>query len=266
MFRFSKLHGAGNDFVFLDLLDEESKIQNPKSKMCELARAMCDRHRGVGADGLIYITRGDKAPFRMTMLNPDGSNGGMCGNGVRCTARLLIENGHQGLHPFDLEVEQRIVHVEPIREDWVRVDMGKAEAIGELCISLEGQEFRGTTVSMGNPHFVVFVDDVNAADLEHVGPKIEHHRAFPNRTNVHFAQALNDHEIKMRTWERGAGITLACGSGACAVGVSGFVTKHCGRNVQIHLLGGTLEIEYREDGTVLMTGPAEHVFDGCWQH
>jgi len=258
MLKFAKLHGAGNDFVFLD---EVTGSQHHNHT--ELAISICDRHKGVGADGLIIVSRGHKAPFRMTMLNPDGSNGGMCGNGVRCTARLLIEHGHHCLKPFDLEVENRIVRVEPIREDWVRVDMGRAEEIGSLQLMCDGQEFTGITASMGNPHFVIFTDDVQAINLERIGSKIEHHERFPNRTNVHFAQVVES-GIKVRTWERGAGITLACGSGACAVGVASYVSNRTGRSVQIHLLGGTLEIEYREDGTVLMTGPAEHVFDGEW--
>lgn len=266
---FSKLHGIGNDFVFIDLVGKEDSSDRPA-----LARLLCDRHKGVGADGLIIVERAERAPFRMTMFNPDGSNGGMCGNGVRCAARLLFDHGHIGLEPFNLEVEERIVNVEPIRPDWINVDMGTALLTrGEIGMlgdpaeqfvdaELTGTTYRATAVSMGNPHVVIFVDDLESVDVHKLGPALEHHPLFPFRTNAHFVQRLSETRLRMKIWERGAGATLACGSGACAVGVAGYLTGRTGRQVTIELPGGELEIEYREDGRVLMTGPAEHVFDG----
>lgn len=271
---FTKLHGIGNDFVFIDNVDVQEELQD----VSLLARAMCDRHTGIGADGLIIMSRASRAPFRMTMYNPDGSNGGMCGNGVRCAARFLIEQGHQRQTPFYLEVEERIVRVEPIKHDWIRVNMGPAfltrgeigitgvadEQFIEQPITVAGQTFSGTGVSMGNPHLVIFTEDVDAIDLQKLGPLIEHHEFFPQRTNVHFAESDRRDRIKMRTWERGAGITLACGSGACSVGVAGFLTGRTEREVTIALPGGELRIEYTPGGEVFMEGAAERVFDGDW--
>jgi diaminopimelate epimerase len=274
MIRFAKLHGIGNDFVFIDQITQHQTIVDAPA----LAKRICDRHKGVGADGLIFLERGDLAPFRMTMLNPDGSNGGMCGNGVRCAARLLVENGHQPLAPFTLEVEQRLLEVEPIRTDWIRVNMGMASLtraeIGMMgvpsdtfisqAIEVRGEEFLGTAVSMGNPHLVILTDNLEAVDLSKLGPAFEHHPLFPFRTNVHFCEVVDSGHLKQRTWERGAGITLACGSGACSVGVAAFLAGGASRKVRIELPGGELGIEYLQSGDVLMEGSAERVFEGEW--
>jgi len=278
---FTKLHGIGNDFVFIDLVNRFRDFGD----IALLAQGMCDRHKGVGADGLILLERGDHAPFRMTMYNPDGSNGGMCGNGVRCAARLLIEEGHHPLAPFELEVEHRIVSVEPIHPDWIRVNMAHAGLTrGEIGMTGEpsesfieqpvhGQElmqlgldghFLGTAVSMGNPHLVIFCDDVQAVDIHHLGPIIEHLELFPARVNVHFAESPDRRHIRMRPWERSAGPTLACGSGACSVGVAGFLTGRTDREITIHLPGGDLRVEYMPEGEVFMEGSATRVFDGEW--
>jgi diaminopimelate epimerase len=214
----------------------------------------------------------------MVMLNPDGTNGGMCGNGVRCAARLLVENGHQPLTPFDLEVEQRVVHVEPIRPDWIRVNMSQAvltrgviDMLGspddqfiDSEITCAGETFIATAVFTGNPHLMLFVHDVDSVDLYKLGPQLEHHELFPSRINVHFVQVLDRGHLRMRIWERGAGMTLACGSGACSVAVAGCITGRSERKVHISLPGGDLEIEYLESGDVMMEGPAERVFDGEW--
>jgi len=274
MIRFTKMHGVGNDFVFIDQVANPEPVEDPAA----LARRLCDRHKGVGADGLIFIERGSRAPFRMTMLNPDGSNGGMCGNGVRCAARLLIENGHQRLAPFILEVEARDVKVEPVQPDWIRVNMGNAALtrgdIGMMgapedtfigaTVEACGHTFTATAVSMGNPHLVIVTEDVDSVPLERIGPVLEHHPLFPFRTNVHFVQVLDRTTLKQRTWERGAGITLACGSGACAVGVAAFLSGKADRKAKIILPGGELTIEYLDSGEVLMEGPAVRVFEGDW--
>jgi len=274
MLSFTKLHGIGNDFVFIDQVENEDLPGEPS----EMAKKLCDRRFGVGSDGLIFVKRGDRAPFRMVMLNPDGSNGGMCGNGVRCAARLLVENGHQPLAPFDLEVEQRVVQVEPIRPDWIRVNMSQAlltrgeigmagppdERFIDSAVLCGGEIFTGTAVFTGNPHLMIFVEDVDSVDLEKWGPQLEHHELFPSRSNVHFVQALDRGHLKMRIWERGAGMTLACGSGACSVAVAGFVSGRSERKVLISLPGGDLQIEYLESGDVMMEGPAARVFEGEW--
>lgn len=303
---FAKLHGIGNDFVFIDMVGDTPNLGRPD----ELAKAVCDRHKGVGADGLILVEKGVIGDFRMTMLNPDGSDGGMCGNGVRCTGKLLLDRGYQKEAPFKLEVGDRLLDVFPLGDARFRVQMGKPvltrggigmlgspeenfidqpirptepAATGPMAgkgpaptraswiregVRLDSGtsyvELHGTAVSMGNPHLVLFVSDVDEVELTEIGPMLEHHPLFPNRTNVHFAQAVDRARIRQRTWERGAGVTLACGSGACAVGVAGFLTGRADRTVAIQLPGGELEIEYSEDGTVFMTGPAEHVFDGVW--
>ncbi|HEY3782486.1 MAG TPA: diaminopimelate epimerase [Fimbriimonadaceae bacterium] len=274
MLPFTKLHGLGNDFVFIDQVKNEYLPALPS----ELAPILCDRRFGVGADGLILVKRGDTAPFRMTIINRDGTNGGMCGNGVRCAARLLVENGHQSLEPFDLEVEERVVHVDPVRPDWIRVNMGMAlldrrsiamagppeEQFVDGQILCDGQTFSATAVFTGNPHLALFTDDVEAIDIERLGPLLEHHELFPAQINVHFVQVLDRGHLKMRVWERGVGITLACGSGACSVAVAGFITGRSERKVRITLPGGDLLIDYLESGEVLMEGPAERVFDGEW--
>jgi diaminopimelate epimerase len=274
MIAFTKLQGIGNDFVFIDQVVDPIPIPNLE----DFAKKICDRHKGVGSDGLIIVSRGDLAPFRMTMLNPDGSNGGMCGNGVRCVGRFVIENGHQPMETFLLETENRVVEVTPLSIDCMRVDMGKAQLkrseIGVLGapedsfvdqpVEVLGETFFATGVNMGNPHLVIFTANVADADLERLGPALERHSLFPFGINVHFAQVLGRTRLKVRTWERGAGMTLACGSGACSVGVAAFLNGHTGRQTEIELPGGSLRINFLESGDVLMEGPAERVFEGTW--
>lgn len=271
---FVKMHGIGNDFVMLDGIRESF----PDERLTRLAVEMCDRRFGVGADGIILACRGTKAPLRMRMFNPDGSEGEMCGNGIRCLARFLVDQGHATGPRIEVETGAGVLVLNLQEDGQVTVDMGKArltkgevgmkgepaETFVNQPISAEGVELLGTAVSMGNPHIVFFVDDVGAVPLEQWGPLFERHEAFPNRTNVHFAQALSRTHLKQRTWERGAGITLACGTGACACAVAGFLNGKSERNVTVSLPGGDLRIEYKEDGTVFMTGPAQTVFRGEW--
>jgi diaminopimelate epimerase len=268
MIRFTKMHGIGNDFIMIDTLRDGT----PPGSLSNLSKHLNDRRFGVGGDGLILIEKGDQAPFRMRMLNPDGSESEMCGNGVRCFAKLLKDHAHLTGNEVDVETGAGILTLTLTGDSLVRVDMGPARLtrgeIGmvgepsEKFIDQSLSEWNGTAVSMGNPHVVLFVDDVESVDLETLGPRLERHEFFPKRVNVHIVQVLDRTHLRMRTWERGAGITLACGTGACAVAVSSFLNGHSERNVDIRLPGGHLQIEYREDGKVMMTGPAETVFEG----
>lgn len=267
---FTKMHGIGNDFVMVDTIRDGLPDVDPTL----LARAVNDRRFGIGGDGLIFVERGESAPFRMRMFNPDGSESEMCGNGIRCFAQLLRDHGHSLAPQVAVETGAGELVLEILPDRRVRVDMGLARlSRGEIGMMGEPTDgfvdqpvggFVGTAVSMGNPHLVVFVSAVGNVDLATVGPRLEVSELFPNRVNVHFAEMVGEGEIRQRTWERGAGATLACGTGACAVGVAAFATGRSGRRNLIHLPGGDLEIEYQDDGRVLMTGSAATVFEGNW--
>lgn len=272
--RFTKMHGIGNDFVMVNAFVERFD----DSTAAHLARAVCDRRFGVGADGLIIAEKGQTNEFAMRMWNPDGSESEMCGNGIRCFANFVKDEGLTTQERIPVETGAGLLEVEQIEGGNVRVDMGKARLLrgeigmigpaGESFVNcplvVEGQTWQGTAVSMGNPHVVMFVPDVDVIDLAHLGPLFEHSDLFPQRVNAHFVQALSDNHIKIRTWERGAGATLACGTGACACGVASYLNGHTQRNVTVSLPGGDLKIEYEESGTVMMTGPATRVFSGNW--
>lgn len=275
--KFTKMHGLGNDYVYVDVFDEP-----PPGDPAALARAVSDRHRGIGADGLILIGPSSLADARMRMFNADGSEGEMCGNGVRCVAkyihdhgiapkdRVTIETG-RGVLTLDLEIDGGKVRR-------VRVDMGppilKAAAIPttlpgnpprNVPLTVDGHELHLTAVSMGNPHVVAYVEDVATFPVQTLGPTLEHHPAFPNRINAHFVEILGPGEVRMRTWERGSGITQACGTGACAVCVAGVLTGRTDRRLLAHLPGGDLDLEWpADDASVFMTGPAVEVFSGEW--
>ncbi len=275
--RFTKMHGIGNDYVYVDTFDQPAPADPSR-----LSIALSDRHFGIGADGLILIMPSHRADARMRMFNADGSEGEMCGNGVRCVAkyirdhglvnkdRVTIETG-RGVLTLDLEMAGDAVHR-------VRVNMGTpildpAEIPTRLegnppidaPLRVEGREFTVTAISMGNPHAVIYVDDAAGFPLETLGPLIEHDAAFPRRVNVHVVEVYGPDEVRMRTWERGSGITLACGTGACAVCVAGVLTGRSSRRILAHLPGGDLELEWPEDGApVYMTGPATEVFSGEW--
>jgi len=265
------MHGIGNDFVMLDLLDRPAPTEPS-----ELARRMNDRRKGIGGDGLILVERGADAPYRMRMFNPDGSEAEMCGNGIRCFARLLRERGYLDGDEAEIDTGAGRLVVQLTDDGQVRVNMGKAllrrgdipmtgradasfvdepVGIGDVC---------GTAVSMGNPHLVVFTEEVSAVNLDSIGPLLEASPLFPRKTNVHFVQVESPTNMVQRTWERGAGVTLACGTGACAVAVAGVLTGRTQRTVGIDLPGGRLTIEYAQDGTVHMTGPAVTVYEGTW--
>lgn len=270
------MQGIGNDFVMVDA------IQHPldPTGLPTLAQKVNDRKFGIGGDGLILLERGESAPFRMRMFNPDGSESEMCGNGIRCLAKLARDGGHVSGSTLDVETGAGILKLRIEESGHVQVDMGLARFLrGEigmvgdpaakfvdepLAASVPG--LSGTAVSMGNPHLVIFVDDVMAIDLAKLGPELEHHPDFPKRTNVHFIQVLARNELRQRTWERGAGITLACGTGACASAAAAWLTGRAESDVTIHLPGGDLRIEITPEHRVFMTGPAEAVFTGEYEN
>ncbi|MEN6370871.1 MAG: diaminopimelate epimerase [Armatimonadota bacterium] len=274
---FSKMHGLGNDFVvvngFTEHLDDVV--------IDKLAIGACDRNFGIGGDGLILIVPSETADFCMRMLNPDGSEAEMCGNGIRCAAKFAFERGITAANPVRVETLAGLKTIELTVVDGkataARVDMG-APRLGrsEIPVTLPGtgtviseplklddRTLNITCVSMGNPHCITFVDDVESYPIRMVGPKVERHTAFPERTNAEFIEVVSPSEIKMRVWERGAGETLACGTGACASAVASILNGKTERSLTVHLKGGDLKVEWmKDDGPVVMTGPAVEVFTG----
>jgi len=274
--QFTKMHGIGNDYVYVNVFEETA--EDP----AQLARVISDRHFGVGSDGLILIGPSSVADVRMRMFNADGSEAEMCGNGIRCVAKYSYEHGLCAKKEMTIETGGGVKTLQLTVEDGcvnkVRVDMGTPRLdrqdipmkgpANKRCadenLKVAGEELRCTCVNMGNPHCVVFVENTDAVPLTQIGPKIENHSAFPERTNVHFVEVLRRDEIKMVTWERGSGVTLACGTGASAVCVAAAITGRTNRNILAHLPGGDLELEFARDDHVYMTGPATEVFSGEW--
>ncbi|MCF2642624.1 MAG: diaminopimelate epimerase [Lachnospiraceae bacterium] len=272
--KFTKMNGCGNDYVYINGFVE--KVENPK----ELAKKVSDRHFGIGSDGLILIVPSDKADFCMRMFNADGSEGEMCGNGIRCVAKYVYDHKMTDKTEISVETKAGIKYLDLTVEDEkvtkVKVDMGepilepkkipvrseKKRVVNEP-IAVAEKTWNMTCVSMGNPHAVVFVEDTGSLEIEKYGPLFENHELFPNRTNTEFVQVLNRNEINMRVWERGSGETLACGTGTCASVVACILNGYTDEKVLVHLLGGDLEIEYEKTTNhVFMTGPAETVFEG----
>lgn len=268
------MHGLGNDYVYVNCFEE--KIDNPPA----VARFVSDRHFGIGSDGLIMINPSKTADFEMEMYNADGSRGEMCGNGIRCVAKYVYDYGLTDKTQISVETLGGIKYLDFTVEDGkvslVKVDMGKPELEADLIpiisereqvidepIEVDGKEYHMTGVSMGNPHTVIYVDDVKGLDLEKIGPKFENHERFPKRINTEFVHCIDRQTVEMRVWERGSGETLACGTGACAVAVSSILNNLTDTQVTVKLLGGDLQIEWdREKDRVFMTGPATVVFDG----
>ncbi len=273
MLEFTKMQGLGNDYIYIDAT--KIRIKNPSM----LAKYMSDRHFGVGADGLILILASSKADFSMRMFNADGSEAEMCGNGIRCVAKFVYDkcltdkkiitvDTKAGIKTLTLNVVGKYV-------DTVKVDMGipkyESECIPvisntkiakNLKIEILDKIFDVTCVSMGNPHTVIFVDDVDSFDVKKYGELIEKNEMFPQRTNVEFVEIKDNSNIKMRVWERGTGETLACGTGACASVVACVLNGLTSRNVRVQLLGGNLDILYNDNNYIYMTGPAKTVFEG----
>lgn len=272
--KFTKMHGCGNDYVYVNCFEE--KVENPE----ELSKKVSDRHFGIGSDGLILILPSDVADFRMAMYNADGSEGNMCGNGIRCVGKYVYDYGLTDKTSISVETKSGIKYLELFVEEGkvatVKVDMGtpvviakevpvifdKEKMIGEK-VEIAGKEYEMTCVSMGNPHAVVWVEDTNNLDLEKIGPVFEKHEMFPERVNTEFIQIIDRHEVNMRVWERGSGETWACGTGACATAVACILNDKTEDEVLVHLLGGDLKIQYdKEKNCVFMTGPATTVFEG----
>jgi diaminopimelate epimerase len=264
---FTKMHGAGNDFVFLNCL--KNNVEN----LAALAKKLCDRRFGIGADQLLTVHPSNVADFKMEIYNADGSQVEMCGNGIRCFAKYVYDHGIT--QKTELEVETLAGIIRPrIVGDLVEVDMGEpildgrkipVDADGEIKnrpLMVDGKNYEITCVSMGNPHCVVYLDDIDSLDLEKLGPQFEHHSFFPKRVNTEFIKIISRSEVRQRTWERGAGETWACGTGASAVGVAGVITGRTERRVAIHLKGGDLIIDWRPNNRVYMTGGAVEVFHG----
>jgi diaminopimelate epimerase len=273
---FTKVQGLGNDFILVNCFEENLDF----SKASDLAVEMC-RRTGVGADGLVLLLPSVLADIQMRIFNSDGSEAEMCGNAIRCAARYLYEHDLVKKEKIKVETLAGIIVPQLIFENGtfksVRVDMGEprlerreipmeglpGRVINEP-LEVEGRTFHITAVSMGNPHCVIFVSDVDEVTLPDIGPRIEKHQSFPRKTNVELIQVLNRDEIKMRVWERGTGVTMACGTGACAAVVACVLNGLTGRRVTVHLEMGDLFIEWAEDNHVYMTGPAEEVYTGVY--
>lgn len=285
---FVKMHGLGNDYVYVDRFVEPASFDPAR-----LAREIANRHRGVGGDGLILVERSTKAAARMRMFNADGSESEMCGNGVRCVAHLIVSRGYAAAGEVGIETGRGVLVVTVTstgpRSSSVRVDMGKpllhpdevpvalsvpegrlvdveTEALGIRAAWWDeaGLDPRMTCVSMGNPHVIFYCDNVAAIPLQQIGPQIEMHSLFPKRINVHFVQRQTARRVKVRTWERGTGITQACGTGASAVCVAGVLSGRTAERIEAELPGGVLELSWDGSSAVFMTGPAEEVFTGIW--
>ena len=272
--KFTKMEGLGNDYIYVNCFQE--KVEQPQ----KLAIQYSDRHFGIGSDGLILIMPSEVADFRMDMYNSDGSQAEMCGNGIRCVGKYVYDYGLTQKTQITVETLAGIktlnLHVEQGKVKLVTVDMGnpilqsslipvvseKPEVVNEP-ITVAGTAYHVTCVSMGNPHAVVFVDNVKELPLETIGPEFEHHAWFPRRINTEFVEVLNPHEVNMRVWERGAGETLACGTGACASAVACILNHKTENEITLHLVGGDLKVQWdRDTNRIFMTGPATVVFDG----
>lgn len=275
MLQFTKMHGLGNDYVYMDAINQ--KIE----KRSELAKFVSDRHFGIGSDGLILICPSEKADFRMQMFNQDGSEAEMCGNGIRCVGKFVYDKGITNKETITVEtlagIKTLVMTAKNGKIETARVDMGEPilepekipvisdeNPVKNLKLKEEEKEFTFTCVSMGNPHAVTFIkEDVNKFDICKYGAKLEINNAFPKKANIEFINVIDDKTLKMRVWERGAGETLACGTGACASVVAAILNGYTRRDVTVHLLGGDLKIKWDEnDNHVYMTGPATTVFEG----
>ncbi len=274
--KFTKMQGLGNDYVYVNCV--EQKLEHAS----EIAVQVSDRHFGIGSDGLILINSSDVADFEMEMYNADGSRGEMCGNGIRCVGKYVYDYGLTDKTQIPIETLAGIKYLDLLVEDGkvkqVKVNMGspllkpeeipialEGESVVDEPIVVDGTEYRMTGVGMGNPHTVVFMDDVEHLEIEKVGPLFENHTCFPNRVNTEFVKVIDRKHVQMRVWERGSGETLACGTGACAVAVACILNGLTEEDLTVTLLGGDLQIYWnKKENTVYMSGPAEVVFDGEW--
>ena len=264
---FTKMHGLGNDYIYIDITDKQ-KNDIKENELPKIARFLSNRHFGIGGDGIILIEKSEIADFKMRIFNSDGTEAEMCGNGIRCFAKYIYENGLTKRENLKIETLAGIKEIKLIKNDKnkiekIEVNMGIPKIEEKIRLKILNKEFEITNISMGNPHAVIFVDDVEKVDLEKYGPVIENNKYFPNRTNVEFVEILDKNLVKMRVWERGAKETYACGTGACAVVVAGYINNLNKRKVKVLLKGGELEINWKEKtNEIYMTGIATEVFKG----
>jgi len=277
--KFTKMHGCGNDYIYVNCFDGE--LPSPE----KISAEMSPRHFSVGSDGLIMVCRSDVADAKMRMFNLDGSEGKMCGNGIRCVGKFVHDYGLSDKTELDIEtlsgIKHLSLHLKNGKVDTVTVDMGKADVkaknipviaktniVVNAPVTVGGKEYKITCVSMGNPHAVTFVDDTDAIEIEKIGPKFEFDPMFPERVNTEFAEIIDKSTIKMRVWERGSGETYACGTGACATAVAAILCGHCdyGSPITVKLIGGDLNITVSRDMKVKMTGSATKVYEGVYEY
>ena len=264
---FTKMHGLGNDYIYIETIKDNYQIDKEKN-IQEVVRYLSDRHFGIGGDGVIFIEKSKNADFKMRMFNSDGSEAEMCGNGIRCFAKYVYDEGFTQKEIIKIETlagikEETFIKDKQNRIEKVKVNMGIPKIEEKKQIFLFDEKMEINVISMGNPHAIIFVDNVEHIDIEKYGSFIENHEIFPQKTNVEFVQILDKNLIKMRVWERGAGETLACGTGACASVVAGVINNLTRRKVKTLLTGGELEIEWsNENNEIYMTGIATKVFDG----
>ena len=277
--RFTKMHGCGNDYLYVNCMEHE--LSDPAGASIR----MSPRHFSVGSDGIILICASDIADAKMRIFNADGSEGKMCGNGIRCVGKYLYDNGIVDKLHVDVETLSGIKKLELFpgsdgKIESVKVDMGKASLEPEALpvkwdgpmikgtVTVQGKPYQLTAVSMGNPHAVIFCEEIDGLKLEKIGPHFEHHDMFPEGVNTEFVRVIDDHTLQMRVWERGSGETFACGTGACAAAVAAAVNGYCKRDqeITVRLVGGDLFITYASDGTVFMRGGATKVFDGIYEY
>jgi len=277
-FNFTKMHGIGNDYVYVNCMENE--LENPG----EISIAVSPRHFSIGSDGLIMICHSDVADAKMRMFNADGSEGKMCGNGIRCVGKFLYDKGIVNKTDITVEtlsgIKKLQLNIVDGKVDTVCVDMGKAilepkeipvtaeEIMINKPVTVKDKEYKLTAVSMGNPHAVCFLDEIDSLDLEKIGPDFEYLRIFPERVNTEFVRVIDDKTLQMRVWERGSGETFACGTGTCATVVAACLNGICKQDtdVTVHLIGGDLIIRYCSDGTVFMTGKATTVYEGVYEY
>ena len=260
---FTKMHGLGNDYLYV--------YGEVPENIEELSIKLSERHIGAGSDGMIYISKSNIADFKMRIFNADGSEAKMCGNGIRCVGKYVYDKGYTDKKNLKIETLSGIKTLDLTvvggKVKSVSVDMGKAVAEDELRLNIDGSSVVCTPVSVGNPHAVIFVTDINNAPLTELGPKMEHNPAFPEGVNNEFVEVIDEHTLRMRVWERGSGVTMACGTGACASVMAAIKNKFCSfdDDISVILDGGTLKIKISPDCTVTMTGPAETIYEGEYE-